>query len=38
MGLVGMLQNLINQYGLGNLLNRINSIAVKNWAAFGEIP
>lgn len=36
-----MEQNLINQYGLGRnggqLLNRINSIAPKNWATFGIV-
>jgi len=35
-------QNLINQYGLGNtggqLLNKINSIALKNWTMFGINP
>ncbi|MDR6546506.1 hypothetical protein J2810_002565 [Chryseobacterium rhizosphaerae] len=35
-------QNLINQYGLqkngGQLLNKINSIAPKNWANFGVTP
>lgn len=35
-------QNLINQYGLqkngGQLLNKINSIAPKNWGNFGVTP
>lgn len=33
-----MEQNLINSNGLGNLLNKINSIAPKNWAQFGVNP
>lgn len=28
-------QKLINQYGLGNLLNRINSVAEKYWTQLG---
>ncbi|TWI98619.1 RHS repeat-associated protein, partial [Mucilaginibacter frigoritolerans] len=28
-------QNLINSHGLDNLLNKINSIAPKNWSTFG---
>ncbi|MBW4890149.1 RHS repeat-associated core domain-containing protein [Mucilaginibacter sp. HMF5004] len=31
-------QNMINSNGLGNLLNKINSIAPKNWAQFGVTP
>jgi hypothetical protein len=31
-------QTLINNYGLDNLLNQINSIAPKNWAQFGITP
>jgi len=30
-----MEQTLINQHGLGNLLNKINSIAPKNWLQYG---
>lgn len=31
-------QNLINQHGLEQLLNKINSIAPKNWPKFGITP
>jgi hypothetical protein len=33
-----MEQNLLNHYGLDNLLNKINSIAPKNWAQYGVTP
>ncbi len=33
-----MEQNLINQYGLPNLSNQINSIAPRNWLIFGVKP
>ena len=31
-------QMLINEYGLANLLNKINSIAPKNWVRYGITP
>jgi hypothetical protein len=33
-----MEQTFINQYGLGNMLNKINSIAPSKWGLYGIKP